>query len=123
MTHSSGATLTFKGRIHPNRQTVRAILRKVQEEVNNSGTANNTKLTAEKRAKLRTTLRWASELLYNLGFDFEDVVRDLGDLAQIAELQRPAEPKVLGRPDARDRDVEARVSEEIELDEERILLP
>jgi hypothetical protein len=32
-------------------------------------------------------------LLYYLGFDYEDIIRDLGSLAELAELEAPAAAK------------------------------
>ena len=42
------------------------------------------------RAEIRDTLKWAARLLYYLGFDYEDIIRDLGSLAELAELEAPA---------------------------------
>jgi hypothetical protein len=39
---------------------------------------------------VRDTLKWAARLLYYLGFDYEDIIRDLGSLAELAELEAPA---------------------------------
>ncbi|USP73969.1 hypothetical protein yc1106_01243 [Curvularia clavata] len=90
----SGARLILQGRIYPNRQTVWAILRKVQEEVvvNQGG---GEALSDAARTEVRDTLRWATRLLYYLGFDYEDIVRDLGSLAELAELEAPVASKEL----------------------------
>jgi NDP-sugar pyrophosphorylase family protein len=37
---------------------------------------------------VRDTLKWAARMLYYLGFDYEDIVRDMGSLAELAELER-----------------------------------
>lgn len=95
---SSGAKLILQGRVHPNRQTVWAILRKVQQE-EDERRARNAELTTEKRTEVRETLKWAARLLYSLGFDHEDIIRGLGDLAEIAELDAPPSSKVTGLPD------------------------
>ncbi|KAF2133403.1 hypothetical protein P153DRAFT_282120 [Dothidotthia symphoricarpi CBS 119687] len=86
---ASGARLILQGRVHPNRQTVWAILRKIQEEIGEDS-------TAAARAKVRDTLKWAARLLYYLGLDYEDTIRDLGSLADLAELEAPAAPNELG---------------------------
>ncbi|KAF2244223.1 hypothetical protein BU26DRAFT_522911 [Trematosphaeria pertusa] len=91
---SSGAGIIFQGRIYPNRQTIWAILRKVQQEEDHRR-AKGEELTASKRAKVRETLEWAAKLLYYLGFDYEDIVRDLGGLAELAELEAPSAPRVV----------------------------
>lgn len=84
----SGVKLIFQGRVYPNRQTVWAILRKVQQEEDQRRESGK-HLTVRKRAEAQETLQWAAKLLYHLGFDYEDIIRDLGTLAEIAELERP----------------------------------
>jgi hypothetical protein len=89
LVQSSGATLILQGRVHPNRRTIWAILRKVQEEVDNVRLSGE-ELRDVMRAEVRDTLKWAARLLYYLGFDHEDIIRDLGSLAELAELEAPA---------------------------------
>lgn len=86
---ASGTGLVLQGRVYPNRQTMSAIVRKVQEELGEDPTAAG-------RAEVRDTLKWAARLLYYLGFDHEDIVRELGSLADLAELEAPAGPNELG---------------------------
>ncbi|KAF1978668.1 hypothetical protein BU23DRAFT_587050 [Bimuria novae-zelandiae CBS 107.79] len=89
---ASGARLILLGRIHPNRQTVWAILRKVQqdfEELQGRG-----EVSVAKRGEMRVTLKWAARLLYYMGFDYEDIIRDLGSLAELADLEAPPAPKM-----------------------------
>ncbi|PSN66751.1 hypothetical protein BS50DRAFT_573563 [Corynespora cassiicola Philippines] len=92
---ASGAKLILHGRVYPNRQTVWAILRKVQQEQEGRGGGA---LSQEKDAEVSETLKWATKLLYYLGFDYEDIVRDLGSLAELANLEAPPAPSVLGLP-------------------------
>jgi hypothetical protein len=87
LVQDSGATLTLQGRVHPNRQTIRAILRKAQEEVDQLKEQSEDVAVAE-REGVRDTLKWAARMLYYLGFDYEDIVRDMGSLAELAELER-----------------------------------
>jgi hypothetical protein len=82
---ASGAKLILLGRIHANRQTVWAILRKVQQEHQEGGEETS----VAKRGEMRETLRWAARLLYYMGFDHEDIIRDLGSLAVLADLKSP----------------------------------
>ncbi|KAF1947624.1 hypothetical protein EJ02DRAFT_449104 [Clathrospora elynae] len=91
----SGARLILQGRVYPNRQTIWAILRKVQEEVD-QWRQQDEELTEATRAEVRVTLKWAARLLYYLGFDYEDIIRDLGSLAELAELEAPAAPRDSG---------------------------
>ena len=95
----SGATLVLQGRILPNRQTIWAILRKVQNEVEQWGQGEK-EMTASARDQARDTLRWAARLLYCLGYDYEDVIRDLGSLAMLAELEAPKARSVIGQINA-----------------------
>jgi hypothetical protein len=47
---------------------------------------------------VRDTLQWAARMLSYLGFEHEDVVRDLGSsLAELAELEAPAPPNDMGQ--------------------------
>ncbi|KAI4945544.1 hypothetical protein J4E91_007886 [Alternaria rosae] len=87
-----GATLILQGRIHPNRQTIWAIIRKVQNEVELEERRGKG-LTEATRAELRDTLRWAARMLYNLGFNHEDIIRGLGNLAPLAKLEALASPR------------------------------
>jgi hypothetical protein len=89
LVQDSGARLILQGRVNPNRQTIWAILRKVQEEVDHVRLSGED-LTEVMRAEVRDTLKWAARLLYYLGFDYEDIIRDLGSLAELAELEAPA---------------------------------
>lgn len=88
----SGATLTLQGRITPNRQTIWAIIRKVQNEVETDGRSGE-EVEEATRKERRDTLRWAAQMLYNLGFDHEDIIRGLGSLADLAKLEAPASPR------------------------------
>ncbi|KAF1959881.1 hypothetical protein CC80DRAFT_523762 [Byssothecium circinans] len=84
----SGARLILVGRVHPNRQTIWAILRKVQQEEDQRRQRGEIVAQAVQR-EVRETLKWAARLLYYLGFDYEDIIRDLGSLAELAELEAP----------------------------------
>lgn len=94
----SGAKLILQGRILPNRQTIWAILRKVQSEVEQWGQEGKER-TASARDQARDTLRWAARLLYCLGSDYEDIIRDLGSLAKLAELEVPQARSAIGPTD------------------------
>ncbi|ORX99692.1 hypothetical protein BCR34DRAFT_592827 [Clohesyomyces aquaticus] len=99
----SGAMLVLQGRVGPNRQTVFAVLRKVQQEqVDRKKT--KPELTVEELAEVRTTLKWAAKFLYYLGYDYEDIIKDLGVLAELAELEAPPEVKIAGLDPDPDRD-------------------
>jgi len=98
----SGAKLVLRGRVDPNRQTVWAILRKVQREEDERRRRGG-ELTVVQRAEVRETLQWAARLLYYLGFDYEDIVRDLGGLAGLAELEAPRASSVVGLGEAEAR--------------------
>jgi hypothetical protein len=89
----SGATLVLQGRVHPNRQTIWAVIRKVQNEVELEQERRGTELPEATRAEVRDTLRWAARMLYHLGFDHEDIIRGLGNLAPLAKLEAPAWPR------------------------------
>jgi hypothetical protein len=91
----SGAKLVLQGRVNPNRQTVWAILRKVQQE-EEERRRRGEDLDVAKRAEVRDTLKWGAHLLYYLGFDYEDILRDLGSLAELAELEAPPASNVVG---------------------------
>ncbi|KAH7380181.1 hypothetical protein BKA66DRAFT_465926 [Pyrenochaeta sp. MPI-SDFR-AT-0127] len=100
LVQDSGARLILHGRVYPNRQTIWAILRKVQEEVDH-GRQHGEELTDGARAEARDTLKWAARLLYYLGFDYEDTIRDLGSsLAELAELEAPVAPKDKARAES-----------------------
>jgi hypothetical protein len=97
-----GTELILQGRIYPNRQTVWAILREAQQEevrMLERGGA-----TTEERTEAKETLSWAVRLLYYLGYDHTDITRDLGSLAELAELAAPKEGRdaipVAGVPDS-----------------------
>ncbi|KAJ8114347.1 hypothetical protein OPT61_g3752 [Boeremia exigua] len=92
----SGATLTLKGRILPNRRTIWAVIWKVQSEVEQWGQEGE-KMTTSARDQARDTLRWAARLLYCLGSDYEDIVRDLSSLAKLAKLEPPQHHSVIGQ--------------------------
>jgi hypothetical protein len=95
LVQDSGARLVLQGRVNPNRQTIWAILRKIQEEVDLWGED----LMEDTRAEARDTLKWAARFLYYLGFDYEDIIRDLGSLAELAQLEAPAAPHDTGYVD------------------------
>lgn len=96
---TSGAKLVLQGRLLPNRQTIWAILRKVQSEVEQWGQAGRD-TPASARDQARDTLRWAARLLYCLGSDYEDIKRDLGSLANLAELEAPKVRPAIGQTEA-----------------------
>ncbi|KAF1836992.1 hypothetical protein BDW02DRAFT_566584 [Decorospora gaudefroyi] len=93
LVQDSGTRLTLHGRVYPNRQTIYAIIQKVREEVvqeqTDFGRRRAGALAEVTRAEVRDTLKWAARLLYYLGFDYEDIIRDLGSLAELAELEAP----------------------------------
>ncbi|CAO2647986.1 Nn.00g089080.m01.CDS01 [Neocucurbitaria sp. VM-36] len=96
LVQDSGATLILHGRVSPNRQTIWAILRKAQEEVD-SWRQLGEQVPAAAQSEIRDTLKWASRILYYLGFDYEDIIRDLGSsLAEFAELEAPMAPSSFG---------------------------
>ncbi|KAF2653287.1 hypothetical protein K491DRAFT_705954 [Lophiostoma macrostomum CBS 122681] len=94
----SGAKLILQGRIHADRQTIWAILRRVELEVGQSK-ATGSELTMREREETRETLQWAARLLYYLGYDHEDIIRLFGSLAELAELKGPLSFTVTGVPD------------------------
>ncbi|KAJ4350524.1 uncharacterized protein N0V89_009145 [Didymosphaeria variabile] len=94
---ASGAKLILLGRIHANRQTVWAILRKMQQE-HEEMQRRGEEASVAKRGEIRKTLEWAAKMLYYLGFDYEDIIRDLGNLAELAGLEAPAAPTATLRP-------------------------
>jgi hypothetical protein len=95
----SGSVLTLSGRILPNRQTIWVILRKVQNEVEQWGHEGN-EMTASARNEVRYTVRWAARLLYCLGYEYEDIVSELGSLAELAELEAPKASPLTGQTEA-----------------------
>lgn len=105
---ASGATLVLLGRIHPNRHTVWAIIRKVQQEVEEVR-AQGEEYTAVQRSDMSETVRWASRMLYYMGFDHEDIVRDLGNLVELADLEGRA-PGMVGQSDYRTMDWDSEMS-------------
>lgn len=94
----SGTKLTLQGRIHPNRQTIWAVLRSVEHEEQLLRRGGE-ELPVAKRAEFRGTLKWAARLLYYLGFDYEDIIRDFGGLAELAELEAPRASDMLRLPE------------------------
>jgi hypothetical protein len=95
---SSGAKLILQGRIHANRQTVWAVLRKVEKEVGQAKSTGS-EMTMHKREETRETLKWAARLLYYLGYDYEDIIGVFGGLAELAELKAPLSSSVTGLPE------------------------
>jgi hypothetical protein len=95
----SGAKLVLQGRVLPNRQTIWAILRKVQSEVE-QWSRDGKEMTVTARDQARDTLQWAARLLYYLGYDYEEIVRDLGSLAKLAELEAPKARFTIGQIEA-----------------------
>ncbi|KAH7139337.1 hypothetical protein B0J11DRAFT_41291 [Dendryphion nanum] len=95
LTQTSGAKLILQGRINPNRQTIWAVLRKVQQEEADRLTSGE-KMDHDVRVEMRMTLKWAARLLYYMGFDYEDIVQDLGSLAELAELEGPRALRMSG---------------------------
>jgi hypothetical protein len=95
LVQQSGVKLILRGRISPNRQTVWVILRRIQQE-EDERRRRDEEFTIAKRTEVRGTLKWAARLLYYLGFDYEDIIRDLGSLAELAELESPPESRVAG---------------------------
>lgn len=90
LVQGSGARFVLQGRIRPNRQTIRVIVRKVQDEVE-LWRKRGGDLTDVVRKEVRDTLQWAARLLYYMGLDHEEIVRDMGSsLAKLAELEAPA---------------------------------
>ncbi|KAL1799733.1 hypothetical protein ACET3X_000075 [Alternaria dauci] len=87
----SGATLTLQGRITPNRQTIWAVIRKVQEEVETE-TRNGKEMAEATRNEKRDTLKWAAGMLQLLGYEYEDYISALGDLAMIAKVEGLSAP-------------------------------
>lgn len=85
---TSGGTLILQGRIHANRQTIWAILRKVQQEHKDLQDRGEAALVA-KHGELRETVKWAARTLYYMGLDYEDMIQDLGSLAELAGLEVP----------------------------------
>lgn len=84
--HDSGTKIILQGRILPNRQTILIILRTAQEEVE-SCRQRSEEFAEITRTEVRDTLKWAVQLLSYLGFDYEDICRDLGDsLVELAEF-------------------------------------
>lgn len=88
----SGATLTLQGRIAPNRQTIWAVIRKVQDEVENETRSGEEMVEATRKEK-RDTLRWAAGMLHQLGYEYEDYIAALGDLAVLAKVEGLAAPR------------------------------
>jgi hypothetical protein len=91
LVQESGATLILQGRVQPNRQTIWAILCKVREEVDHRRRKGH-ELSTTEHAEVHSTLKWAEHVLHRLGYDYEDISRDMGSLAELAELEAPAAP-------------------------------
>ncbi|KAG9192925.1 hypothetical protein G6011_11659 [Alternaria panax] len=83
---ASGAELILQGRITPNRQTIWAVIRKVQEEVETE-TRGGEEMDKATRNEKRDTLRWAAMMLYRLGYEYEDYLAGLGGLAVLAKTE------------------------------------
>ena len=92
----SGAVLILQGRILPNRQTIWAIIRKVQSEVEEWSTEGYD-ATIAARDQVCDTLQWAIHLLYCLGYDYQDIKGDLGSLARLAEFEAPQIGRAIGQ--------------------------
>jgi hypothetical protein len=86
ITQEWGTKLILRGRIGLNRRTILAILRKVQEEVE-QWRHDGHEIPAAARAKARQTALWAARLLRSIGQDTEDIVRDLGSLEQLVGIE------------------------------------
>jgi hypothetical protein len=99
---ASGAALRIQGRVLPNRHTVRAIVRKVQEE-EEQRQVSAVDVPVVKQAEVRETLRWAANLFYYLGLDYEDIVHNLGTLAEMAELEPPPSLELTGVPESEEK--------------------
>jgi hypothetical protein len=85
----SGAKLVLQGRVEPNRQTIWAILSKVRDEVDQRR-RKGLELSPTERAEVRGTLKWAARVLHRLGYEYEDIGRDMGSsLTELAELEAP----------------------------------
>jgi len=103
LVQESEAKLVLQGRVQLNRQTVLAVLRQVQEEM---AQKKWQELPATEHTKVRNTLRWIARLLHNLGYDHEDIVRDVGNgLAELAGLEAPTETKHYVNFDGADPDL------------------
>jgi hypothetical protein len=95
----SGAKLILQGRVQPNRQTIWAIVSKVRDEVDQRR-RKGLELSTTERAEVRSTLKWAARLLDRLGYEYEDISRDMGSsLTELAELEAPAAPLDMGGVD------------------------
>jgi len=95
LVQDSGARVVLQGRVHPNRQTIWIIIRKVEEEVDLRKQGGK-ELQDATCSEVRDTLQWAARLLYYLGYDYEDIIRDLGNLGAMAEIEGPAALKLTG---------------------------
>ncbi|KAL5120674.1 hypothetical protein ACEQ8H_001423 [Pleosporales sp. CAS-2024a] len=92
LVQKSGTKLTLQGRVQPNRQTFVILFRQVQLEVEQYKWQGED-LPATKREEVGDTLKWAARLLWRLGYDNEDIVRDMGTtLAKLVELDAPVAP-------------------------------
>jgi hypothetical protein len=95
----SGAKLILQGRVQPNRQTIWAIVSKVRDEVDQRR-RKGLELSTTERAEVRSTLKWAARLLDRLGYEYEDISRDMGSsLTELAELEALAAPLDMGGVD------------------------
>jgi hypothetical protein len=89
LVQESGAKLTLQGRVEPNRQTIWAIISKARDEVDQRRRKGQ-ELSATERAEVRSTLKWAARVLHRLGYEYEDISRDMGSsLTELAELEAP----------------------------------
>ncbi|PVI06112.1 hypothetical protein DM02DRAFT_34660 [Periconia macrospinosa] len=87
----SGVSIILTGRIRPNRQTIRTIIQKVREEEDERRKQGG-KVDPTDLEQTRETLRWSVQLLYYLGADYREAVRELGELAELAEGEAPLAP-------------------------------
>jgi hypothetical protein len=88
VTNNSGDVLILKGRITPNIQTIKAIVRKAQDEENQRQKAG-LPLPEAKKGGLRELRVWATTFLESLGLEHEDIVERLGDLAVVSQERPP----------------------------------
>ncbi|CAA9966649.1 hypothetical protein PTMSG1_10008 [Pyrenophora teres f. maculata] len=102
LVQDSGARIVLQGRVHPNRQTIWTIIRKVEEEVDIKREGGK-ELEEATLVEVRDTLQWAARLLYYLGFNYEDILRDLGNLGPLAEIEGPVALKLTGHIEGADQ--------------------
>ncbi|CAI6340354.1 unnamed protein product [Periconia digitata] len=97
ITHPSGeASLVIKNRMRFNRQTIRIIVDRVKEEEverrQGEGEGEGLDDVQQRQEQLRETLRWALGFLCRLGADWDDVVGELGEFAELAGVEGLARP-------------------------------